>query len=157
MSKARMDRRNFLAGGSMMLAACGSANGEYFGRTTPPSAATLVHSLLAEPATLDPARSPGDIESYVVPALFEGLTSYHPFGPEPMAALATRYEVSAAQDCFTFYLRGHPAPRGTKLPDSDSLPAEFTGGQMATPVRARQTGAMDDQLLRTILCIRGAE
>jgi ABC-type oligopeptide transport system substrate-binding subunit len=50
-----------------------------------------------------------------------------------MAALATHFEASPEQDQFTFYLRGHPAPRGVRLPDSDTLPDEFTRGQSAAP------------------------
>ena len=41
-------------------------------------------------------RSPrARIEFYVIPALFEGLTQYHPELPLPMAALATHYEANA--------------------------------------------------------------
>jgi oligopeptide transport system substrate-binding protein len=65
--------------------------------------------------------------------MFEGLTQYHPRLPEPMAALATHYEVSPEQDQFTFYLRGHPAPRGVRLPNAENLPAEFTRGQKSAP------------------------
>jgi oligopeptide transport system substrate-binding protein len=124
-----IDRRTFVGLGATALISCAQSRSEYFGRTTPPSAPKLVHSLLAEPATLDPAKSGEDIESYVIPALFEGLTAYHPQQPKPMAALATHYEASPEQDRFTFYLRGHPAPRGVRLPTGDSLPAEFTNRQ----------------------------
>jgi ABC-type oligopeptide transport system substrate-binding subunit len=90
------------------------------------------------------------MEFWVIPALFEGLTQYHPRLPQPMAALATHYQTSPGQDQFTFYLRGHPAPRGIRLPNRDSLPAEFTrgleGARDATPAQwsdGRQVTAHD--------------
>ena len=43
----------------------------------------------AEPDSLDPTLYSGGFESYVIPAMFEGLVSYHPQSLEPMAALAT--------------------------------------------------------------------
>jgi len=125
-------RREFLALSGAGFVSCSQPRSEYFGNTEPPTSAKLVHSLPAEPATLDPAKSGEDIESYVVPALFEGLTLYHPLRPEPIAGLATHYEVSPDQDRFTFYLRGHSAPRGIKLTNPDTLPIEFTRGQKSS-------------------------
>jgi oligopeptide transport system substrate-binding protein len=92
-----------------------------------------VHTLPVEPESLDPALSTGSSEFWVIPALLEGLTQYHPRLPQPMAALATHYEVSADAGRFTFYLRGHSSPRGTALPNGDSLPEEFTRGRRAAP------------------------
>ena len=126
-------RREFLALGAGGMAACTQARGEYFGSTEPPSTSRLVHTLGGEPDTLDPAKSAGGMEFWVIPALLEGLTQYHPRRPELMAALATHVEASPGQDRFTFYLRGHPNPRGLRLPDSDSLPVEFTRGRKAPP------------------------
>jgi oligopeptide transport system substrate-binding protein len=128
-----IDRRTFVGLGATGLISCAQSRSEYFGSTVPASSRKLVHSLLAEPATLDPAKSGEDLESYVIPALFEGLTGYHPQRPEPMGALATHYETSPEQDRFTFYLRGHPAPSGVRLPTGDSLPAEFTNGKKTAP------------------------
>lgn len=129
-----MRRREFVAlGGAAGLAACTTSGGEYFGNTTPPSSSTLIHSLGGEPDTLDPAKSTGGMEFWVIPALLEGLTQYHPRLPQPMAALATHYEPSPAQDQFTFYLRGHENPRGVPLPGFESLPNEFTRGQKSAP------------------------
>jgi ABC-type oligopeptide transport system substrate-binding subunit len=54
----------------------------------------LVCLLGAEPGTLDPALSLDRWETYIIHALFEGLTSLHPVTGEPMAGLATHYEVS---------------------------------------------------------------
>src|SRR6266508_186963 len=114
-------RRAFVGLGAAGLVSCVPFRGEYLGSTAPPSDRRLVHTLAGEPDTLDPAKSTGGYEFYVLPALFEGLTQYHPELPEPMAALATHYEVSPRQDQFTFYLRGHPAARGIRLPNADSL------------------------------------
>ena len=126
-------RRELLGIGSAALASCNRSDGAYFGSTVPPRTAKLVHSLPGEPDTLDPAKSSGGYEFYVIPAMFEGLTQYHPRLPEPMAALATHYEASPEQDQFTFYLRGHTAPRGIRLPNAENLPVEFTRGRKATP------------------------
>ncbi|MCL5743383.1 MAG: peptide ABC transporter substrate-binding protein [Acidobacteria bacterium] len=45
-----------------------------------------------------------------------------------MAALATHVESSADATEFTFYLRGHPRPKGVRLPDLDDLRREFESG-----------------------------
>ena len=128
-----MDRRAFVSCSAAGLVSCGQSRGEYFGSTEPPLSRTLVHTLGGEPDTLDPAKSAGGMEFWVIPALFEGLTQHHPRLPQPMAALATHYEVSARQDRFTFYLRGHPAPRGILLPRAEDLPVEFTRGKKTAP------------------------
>jgi ABC-type oligopeptide transport system substrate-binding subunit len=128
-----MWRRTFLGSGAAGLISCASSRGEYFGSTAVPSQRHLVHTLGGEPDTLDPAKSAGGMEFWVIPALFEGLTQYHPRRPEPMAALATHLAVSPDQARFTFYLRGHPDPRGVRLPDADNLPLEFTRGLQASP------------------------
>ena len=139
-----MNRRTFVGVGAASLTSCSRSQGEYFGRTAPPLSSKLVCSLLAEPSTLDPAKSPGGFESYIVPALFEGLTLYHPETPEPIAGLATHYETSQRQDRFTFYLRGHAAPQGVRLPNWADLPAEFTRGRKP-PVEARPACWSDGQ------------
>ena len=128
-----ISRRGLLGAGPLLLAACGRASGGYFGNTTLPRSRTLVHTLPVEPETLDPALSTGSSEFWVIPALLEGLTQYHPRLPQPMAALATHYEGSADATRFTFYLRGHAAPQGTALPGADTLPDEFTRGRRSAP------------------------
>ena len=126
-------RREVLVLGAGGLISCAPSPGAYFGNTAPPHSRTLVHTLPVEPESLDPALSTGSSEFWVIPALLEGLTQYHPRLPQPMAALATHYEVSADASRFTFYLRGHPSPRGTAFPNGDSLPEEFTRGRHAAP------------------------
>jgi oligopeptide transport system substrate-binding protein len=133
---SRMSRREVLALAAACLPACSRSSAKYFGSTVPPQTRRLVHSLPGEPETLDPALSTGSHEFWVVPALLEGLTHYHPLLPEPMAALATHYEASAGQDQFTFYLRGHRAPRGAALPGPETLALEFTRSQKAVPANA---------------------
>ncbi len=85
-------------------------------------------AIAGEPVTLDPGKTSGSYENRITPALFEGLTSCHPRTLEPMAALATHYEVNADNTEFTFYLRGHPNPRGHKLPNTDTLRGEYLAG-----------------------------
>lgn len=126
-------RRDVLALGAAGLASCARSQTPYFGSTALPPTRRLVHALQGEPLTLDPALSNGSMEFLVIPALLEGLTQYHPHGPQPMAALATHYVASPDATRFTFYLRGHPSPVGTPLPNADSLPAEFTRGRRPAP------------------------
>jgi len=48
-----------------------------------------------------------------------------------MAGLATHYRVERDGTRYTFYLRGHPAPEGLRLPGTESLPAEFSRSREA--------------------------
>ena len=62
-------------------------------------------------------------------AIFEPLIRLHPETMSPMAGLATSYKVERGGTRYTFYLRGHQAPEGNRLPGVESLPAEFTRGR----------------------------
>jgi ABC-type oligopeptide transport system substrate-binding subunit len=119
-------RRTFLSAGPMAMAACRTGEGAYFGRTEPPRDQRLVYLIGAEPATLDPAKSVDLWELYIVHALFEGLTTLHPLTGEPMAGLATHYEISPDGLQYTFYLRGHAGGRGVRLPNTSDLPRELS-------------------------------
>ena len=118
-----IDRRTLLGLAPAALASCAPIRRRVL-RAAPCRRKTrrLVHTLGGEIESLDPAKSTGSWEFYVIPALFEGLTQYHPELPTPMAALATHYEANADSTQFRFYLRGHPAPRGVRLPSSADLP-----------------------------------
>ena len=132
----RIPRRSLLAAGPMALAGCGADRDPYFGNTAPPSGQRLVFETIADPMTLDPtltSNGPGD--QYILPALFEGLTAFHPINSGPMAALATHYEASAEGTRYRFILRGHPSPRGTRLLGTDDLPIELTRGRKAASSR----------------------
>src|SRR6266567_3063392 len=126
----RVPRRSILGLSPVVLAGCRAEGGEYFGRTTAPSNQRLIFENSFEPDTLDPALSNGS-EAYIVHALYEGLTSYHPQTLEPMAALATHYEMDSSETRFTFYLRGHANPRGHKLPNTDTLRREYREGGLS--------------------------
>ena len=128
-----IDRRALLGLGPSALFSCTRSEGAYFGSTVLPKTRRLVHTLPGEIESLDPAKSWGSWEFYVIPALFEGLVQPHPELPQPMAALATHYEVSSDWRRFTFYLRGHPSPRGIRLPNTDDLPIEYSRGLKAPP------------------------
>jgi ABC-type oligopeptide transport system substrate-binding subunit len=82
---------------------------------------------------LDPATSVELIEERVIYALFEGLTTVHPTTGEAMAGLATHYELTRDGCRYTFYLRGHPAPQGTRLAGRGDLSVEFSQGWPAAP------------------------
>jgi len=107
-------RRELLGIGSAALASCGGHE-RYFGKSTPPPTQTLVYETGGEPSSLDPATCVGNTESYVMPAIFECLVSQHPDTFEPEAGLATHYEADVGLTEFTFFLRGHQRPSGTKL------------------------------------------
>jgi ABC-type oligopeptide transport system substrate-binding subunit len=140
-SSVRISRRNMLAA-PLAFAACAKAS-DYFGSTEPPTEQRLTYVIGGEPATLDPAKTTGGFEEFIIPALFEGLTGYHPQTLEPIAALATHYEVSADRLHFTFFLRGHPAPRGVKLPNTDTLGAEFLAGRLPQDFSRGQHAPLD--------------
>ena len=138
----QITRRTVLAASTGMLAACRKTAEPYFGRSTPPRTQRLRYVLGAEPASVDPAYYPGGFESYVIPALFEGLTSYHPQTLQPMAALATHFEVSPVTSQLTFYVRGHPNPRGKQLPNTNTLRFQYRAGKLKQDFsRGRQAPA----------------
>jgi len=128
----RLTRRMLLAAGPAVFACCGH-EGPYFGATTPPGRQQLVYANGNEPDIFDPATYAGGTEMRIINALFDGLTKFHPVSLAPMAALATHYEANADATRFTFYLRGHPHPRGMRFPNTDDLPAEFSRGHKAPP------------------------
>src|SRR5215471_5426687 len=128
LAKLQVLRRTIIGLGPIALVGCHPRSSEYFGRIVPPSEQRLVLENPFEPETLDPPLSSG-AEANIIRALFEGLTAYHPQTLEPMAALATHYDVDASNTQFTFYLRGHPAPRGRKLPNTVTLHQEFRDGR----------------------------
>jgi hypothetical protein len=73
-----------------------------------------------------------------------------------MAGMATHYETNADNTQYTFFLRGHPSPRGTALPNTDSLPDEFSHGEHAHRLRHRPAGAMAGWSRRTTSFFHGA-
>ena len=140
---SRLPRRSIIGLGPVVLAGCRAEGGEYFGRTTPPSHQRLICGNGFELDTIDPALSMDLWEGYIVHALFEGLTSYHPRTCEPMAALATHYEVDPGATQFIFYLRGHSNPQGRKLPNTDTLRREYRDGKLSQDL-SRGLGAPTD-------------
>src|SRR5215472_1172827 len=126
-------RRMLLTGAPLALAACGTSESAYFGRTDPPRGQRLVAVLGVEPGSLDPATSTELIEERVIYALFEGLTTLHPTTGEAMAGLATHYELTRDECRYTFFLRGHPAPRGIRLASRGDLSIEYSRGRPAAP------------------------
>lgn len=91
----------------------------------------LNYLLGMEPNTLDPATCFGGSEVAIMAAIFEPLIRPHPVTMSPMAGLATSYKVERGGTRYTFYLRGHQAPEGIRLPGVESLPYEFTRGSLA--------------------------
>jgi len=140
----QITRRNLCAA-AILEAACKSKASAYFGDTTVPAEQRLVYIIGAEPLTLDPGKTTGAYESFIIPALFESLTNYHPTTGRPMAALATHYKTNADWSQFIFYLRGHPKPVGVKFPNTDSLRNEYATGKLREDF-SRGQGAPPDAL-----------
>jgi ABC-type oligopeptide transport system substrate-binding subunit len=120
----------FLAMVGIVVPVACTTDSRYFGKGIPPSKKRLTIGILAQPESLDPAKTTGGPGDWVIPAFFEGLTQYHPETLDPMAGLATHYESNTAMTQFTFYLRGHPGPKGTKLPDTETLRREYERGKL---------------------------
>jgi oligopeptide transport system substrate-binding protein len=123
-------RRALLAVGPAALVSC-RQSGRYFGANRPPARQRLVYANGNEPDTFDPGTYSGGTEMRIINALFDGLTKFHPLTLEPMAGLATHYEVNSTSTRFTFYLRGHGSPRGIRFANTDDLPDEFSRGRTA--------------------------
>jgi oligopeptide transport system substrate-binding protein len=120
-----ISRREMLTVSPLALASCARSDDPYFGNTRPPETQRLTMVLEGEPESLDPAVPNGMLDPLIL-SLFEALTSLHPVSGEPMAALATHYEVTADALRYKFYIRGHLHPRGTRLPGTASLPPEYS-------------------------------
>jgi oligopeptide transport system substrate-binding protein len=110
-----LDRRSFLGLGSLTLASC-EGEGPYFGDTWPPARQELVWAVTAGSVTLDPALAGAAGEAQIVRTIFEGLTNPHPRTLEPIAGVATHYEMSSDGLRLNLFLRGHSEPRGVALP-----------------------------------------
>ena len=132
-SWSRIPRRKVIGLGPLLLADCARDNDGYFGNTRPPSIQRLVFENHAEPETVDPAKTQGGPELTFLPSLFEGLVSPHPITLEPLAGMATHYKASLDFRRFTFYLRGHPNPRGARLGDLRSVLPGRVSPEMVTP------------------------
>jgi oligopeptide transport system substrate-binding protein len=134
--KPHIDALCFLTWAAALVTTACTTDSSYFGKTTTPSGHRLVYLNGSEPGSLDPVLCPcSNSEINITQALFEGLTSDHPKTGGPMAALATHYETSADQTQFVFYLRGHPNPRGTRLPDREVLDSDYSRNHPAPPDR----------------------
>jgi ABC-type oligopeptide transport system substrate-binding subunit len=108
-----------------LLTGC-RGDGRYLGNTKPPDGQKLVYANTHEPFSLDPAMQTVQTESNIQQCLFEGLAVSNPVTSQPMAGMATHYEVSADGKVYTFYLRGHSHPQGIRLADIGALPPEFS-------------------------------
>ncbi len=132
MTAASITRRSAI-GAPLLLAGCGKRS-EYFGSNARPPRRVLKFALGPEPDGLDPVNYNGGFEVYILPSLLEGLISYDPYTVEPAAGLATHCEINGDDTRLTFFLRGHPNPRGICLPGGTGThAARWTDG---TPITA---------------------
>jgi oligopeptide transport system substrate-binding protein len=77
----------------------------FYGRTLTPRAQEFRWSDGGLPQTFDPALAAAPPDTDVVRAMFEGLTEYDPKTLRPMPGVALRWEASADNLEWTFYLR----------------------------------------------------
>jgi oligopeptide transport system substrate-binding protein len=117
-------RRELFVAAAAFSGACGRARRQ---------SDRLTYLLPYEPDTLDPAKTPGGSEIWMMSALFEPLLQPHPETAALMAGLATHFKVERGGTRYTFYLRGHPAPDGLRLAGTESLPAEFSRVRAGAP------------------------
>ncbi len=113
----------------LLLTGCQQRDG-YFGRVQKPSSKRLVFENMLEPSSIDPQLATTTYEALIIDALFDSLVRLHPVTLQPTAALATHYERNAEATRYVFYLRGHPQPRGIRLPNTDDMREEFRTGKI---------------------------
>src|SRR5262245_52193330 len=79
----------------------------YFGTTerVGKSNDTFYAKIGGEPEYLDPGKSGDTVSSVLIVQLFEGLTNDDPRDGHPIPGVATRWDVSADNRRFRFYLR----------------------------------------------------
>jgi ABC-type oligopeptide transport system substrate-binding subunit len=80
----------------LLLSAC-HRDPRYLGNTKPPLTQPLVYANALEPATLDPDLVSMGMDANIQQCLFEGLAVNNPLTSQPMAGMATHYEVSDAE------------------------------------------------------------
>ena len=122
----------------------GKDSGPYFGSTTAPTDDSLKYNILIEPTSIDPQLPKDNSSNAVADAMFDGLTEYHPQTLEPIAAIATHFEANADSTQFTFYLRGHKSPKGTRLLSRDDLHKQFLDGKLKEDFSHGHSAPPDD-------------
>ena len=149
-----LPRRSVLLAAPAAFTGC-ALESSYLGTSIPPGRPRLIYANGNEPDVLDPGTYAGGTEMRIINALFDGLTKFHPLTLEPMAALATHYKVTRDATRFTFYLRGHPNPRGVRFANTDDLPEEFSRGRKAPRTMFPPDGATESGSRPTISSIPG--
>jgi len=100
-----------------------------FGRVKKPTARRLVFQNEGKPPTLDPA-----IHGYSCRVEYRGrpLRFTDPVSPHHAGAYGgyRHSERNPEATRYVFYLRGHPHPRGIKLPNTDDIHEEFRAGKI---------------------------
>lgn len=93
---------------ALALAACSRDDASpYFGATDRASRSpdTFYIKIATEPEYLDPGKSGDTVSTALAVQLFEGLTSDDPRDGHPVQGVATRWDVSADNRLYRFYLR----------------------------------------------------
>jgi ABC-type oligopeptide transport system substrate-binding subunit len=99
---------------------CRPAETGYFGTTTPrhPPNELWINNA-GEPEWLDPNRCADGNGGEIIWNTFAGLVQAHPATLEPMPEIATRWDVSADRQTYTFHLRPSQWSDGTPLTAHD--------------------------------------
>lgn len=71
-----------------------------------------------EPKELDPAIATGSPEGHIIDALFEGLSTFTPFSPDPVPGVAESWKISSDALTYTFFIR-----KNSKWSDGKALTA----------------------------------
>ncbi len=129
---------------ALLLTACQSRDG-CFGRVRKPTARRLVVENSNEPNSLDPQFALLISEGAIAQALFSSLVHLNPESNEPIADIATHYERNPDATLYTFYLRGHPQPRGIRLANTDDLRQQYQSGAVSQDY-ARNRSAPPDSV-----------
>ena len=115
---------------SLTLTGCFETNeGEpFYGHGAPPQTQEFRWSDGGLPKTFDPALAAAPPDTDAVRALYEGLTDYDPVTLQPVPGVALRWESSADQREWTFYLR-----RDARWSNGDMVTAkDFVGSWKRT-------------------------
>jgi hypothetical protein len=126
----------------VVLAACQSRDG-YFGRVRKPTSRRLAVENVWEPSSLDVHGMVNYQDWSIADVLFSVVVRAHPVTLEPTADIATHYARNADATWYVFYLRGHPHPRGIKLPNTDDLREQFRTGRIAVDLARRHAAPPD--------------
>ncbi len=160
MTRSARDRQRARAlWGALVVAAaagggCSRDDGPYFGTTERrgKDVHTFYVNNYSEPEYLDPGLSAESAGTTLINELFEGLGQLHPHDQHPVQGVATRYDRSADNRLFRFYLRddakwsdGKPVTAHDFVYSWQRVLTPETGSRMATLMYPLKNGKLFHQ------------